>query len=159
METANFSEKQYSETAPISRELLLQGGQFLKKLLFYSSHYFTKYFFRRWIFSQLNFLSTTALLIYQLAIKWVQRQSRTKIVWVFFLLYLLLHSHTIDITHLTSLMLNVLWDNYFYNKLHYQSLFFSMTATFSTQLLLCKSYFFRNYLFRIVSFSPLTSSS
>ena len=48
------------------------------------------YFFRRVIISQLRFVSTATLTIYQLVIKWAQYQLRTLKLWEFFLVHLLL---------------------------------------------------------------------
>ena len=70
---ANFSEKQYSTLFTFSGELSFQSGYFFKKryLLFQlpsqKSYFFTTYFFRRVTVSQLPFLSTTTVPIYQLS--------------------------------------------------------------------------------------------
>ena len=70
---ANFSEKQYSTLSTFSGELSFQSGYFFKKryLLFQlpsqKSYFFTTHFFRRVTVSQLPFLSTATVPIYQLS--------------------------------------------------------------------------------------------
>ena len=75
LETANFTEKQYSTLPIFCGELPFQSGYFFKKayfpqqLPFEKSYSFITYFFKRDTISQLRFLSTATLDIYQLIIK------------------------------------------------------------------------------------------
>ena len=80
-----FSRATFLELLLFQKTLPCIAATFSEKLL---SHKI--YFSRRVIISELSFVSTATLTIYQLVIKWAQYQLRTLKLWEFFLVHLLL---------------------------------------------------------------------
>ena len=137
MEKNEFFKKAIFCITHLFREATFSKEVLLQLLPFQKSYLFTTYFFRRVTISELHFLSTATLHIYQLVIKWAQYQLRTVEVWEFFLVYLLLLKVTSQ-TEFTQLVgycgTSTFWWNYFLNKLLFQSFYFLRTPTFSKQL-------------------------
>ena len=84
LEKASFQESN------IPHYLHFLENYFFQWLLFQKTYFFTTYIFRKVTDSQLGFLSTDTLPIYQSVIKWAHHQLLIVKVWGFFLLCLLL---------------------------------------------------------------------